>query len=107
MSVEARCIELALEGIRPSEIARIVNRTPATVYGYIAAARRNGVKIPAFLKGKPKGSHIWVPRKAVIMLRSAARRRQMTPDELAERLLGVVATSGLIDAVLDDGVSDA
>lgn len=106
MTVQSQCVELALEGIRPSEIARIVNRSPQTVYGYIAAARRDGVKIKPFLKGKPKGAHIWVPRKSIAMLRSAARRRKMTPDELAEQLLGTVATSGLIDKVLDRGASD-
>lgn len=101
-SAEQRIIELALDGIRPSEIARIVNRTPATVYGYVYSARKKGVAIPEFRKGAPKGSHIWVPRRSVVMLRKAARRRNLTPDQLAEKLLATVATSGLIDAVLDD-----
>jgi len=106
MKVEQKIIALAQEGMRRTEIAKTVKCSVHTVYDYVCKARRDGVTIPPFKKGSPKFAQITVPNEAAMKLRSAARVRNITASELAERLLAEMVDGNLIAAVLDDGVAN-
>lgn len=106
MSTETKIIAMAQDGVRRTEIAKAVGCSVHTVYDYVCKARREGVKIPPFKKGSPKFAQVTLPNKAVLTLRRAARARNITPSELAERLLAEMHNGTLIAAILDDGVAN-
>lgn len=106
MSTEDQIIKLAKDGMRRGEIANTVGCSIHTVYFYIYEARKSGIFIPKFKKGTPKWSQLTIPNAAAKKLRRAARARNLTPSQLAERLLSEMKNGNLIAAVLDDGIGD-
>lgn len=106
MSSTVQIIALAQQGMRRGEIAKTVNCKVNTVYSCIHEARKRGVAIAQFKKGSPKWAPLIVPSSVAKKLRLAAKARDLTPDQLAEKLLFAVTRDSLIAAVLDDGVSD-
>jgi hypothetical protein len=104
-SAARRIVELASAGMRPSLIAVLVSRQPATVYHYLAAARKAGAPIPKFKTGSGWNRQRFLVAVDPSMkgdLADAAARRGIDPRELAALILTTVVQGGLIDAVLDD-----
>lgn len=68
-------------GYPPAQLDRLVARAPV----------------------QPQGSLVTQMETALARLAPHARARNITPMQLAMRLLGTVAESELVDAILDDG----
>lgn len=106
-ATQQRVIELARQGLRPSRIAREVQRSPETVYHYLWKARREGVVLPRTRTGMEPGQpprHVtfFLDRNLTAALETAAARRGMEARDLARRIVTVCLADGLVDAVLDE-----
>lgn len=101
--VQSRIIGLAMDRMRPCEIAKTLNVPVNSVYSCVYDARKRGIKVPAFRKGSPKWSQFTVSSDVAKKLRRAARARSLTPEELAEKVLTAAAKGNTITELLNDG----
>ncbi len=108
MSTKQRVIDLAHQRVQPCDIAVRLNCAPDTVYQYISAARRAGMRIPKFTNGRPNqtAGYAHINHETAAALRPHADRRGIPLRVLAKRLLAEVARDDLVDAILDDGGCD-
>lgn len=103
-------IRMAMAGNPPRQIADKLGMEPNQVSCILWYERRKGRAIPHANRGP------W-PRQTRIVLRNAqglreglwehAEARCLTIEDLAARLIETLIRDDLIDAVLDDGVSNA
>lgn len=105
------CIRMAQQGIPPRDIAAHFNVSNERVWNLLSNARRSGHDIPRFHGGWVRDSRLsWcqvgLPPMARAALAAAAERRGLKVNDLAARLLEVIALDGMVDAVLDDGGAD-
>ncbi|WP_107495301.1 hypothetical protein [Thalassobius sp. I31.1] len=96
MDSRDQIIMLALSGSELAEISRISGTSMQSVHCTLRSARKRfmeqrdmGVKHPSL--------SAWGPA-----FRKAASRRNLSINQLAQRILETVATEDLFDAVLDD-----
>ncbi len=101
-------VSLAKARHQPTAIADRLGLSRETVYNYISRARREGIDIPHFKRRQadPRVGRIVVSAKVMNSLKTAASARGLTVGELATRLLGHIVLDNLMDAVLDDEVSN-
>ena len=103
MSFKTQIEALALQGVRPCDIAKRVGCRTATVHDYIWKARSAGQPIPPFQRGLMKGCLVVTLEPALHhALIPHAERRGIEPRELVAELLHCLLHGGLVDAVLDD-----
>ncbi|MCK9551590.1 hypothetical protein [Aquamicrobium sp.] len=93
-------IALRREGMRPSAIARRLGIEVKTVAALECSARRS-TSNPRADAGNRKNA-VLITYDLRCHLREAARRRELSVEAVALRILETVAYSNLIDAVLDD-----
>ena len=103
----ADTVALAIEGLRPCEIAEMTGLTPNQVSCRLRYWRARGEDIPCS-KGGP-----WRPRRRICAMGVAddlrglliphAERRGLSIGELCRNILDIAAREGLIDSILDDG----
>lgn len=110
MTDRSEIIALALRGLPPRTIASRLGVDPRRIYNTLSEERRKGTKIPRFLTGAASGrasfSRVYVEPAILRAFEPASALRDMTSHELAAELLKVLAGDpGLVDAVLNDGVS--
>lgn len=98
-------VEMAQAGTTPSEIARITGLSIHTVGYDLYTARKAGVDIPKFTKGRTRklGHDVRIPLIAINALESEAIRRGLTVNHLAGMILTRIAENNQVGAVLDDG----
>lgn len=101
-------VMLAAREIPPAIIEQQIRVSRETIYAVIAKARKNGAAIPYFktsgaVHGRPQRRHISLTPATLAKLAAPAELRGITPAELAGRIVEEVVSSGMIDAVLDDG----
>lgn len=108
MSTRQRVIDMARQRIQPRDIAVRLNCAPDTVYQYISAARRAGMRIPKFTNGRPNktAGYAHISHDTAAALLPHADRRGIPLRVLAKQLLEVIARDDLVDAILDDGGRD-
>lgn len=105
-----RIIALGLDGFRPNVISDRLGCNVHTVYVTLSRARKDGWNIPRHRSGKVRAPArpvvLNLPPEVASGLTPAARARKLTPHQLAERLVTVIAENGngLADAVMDDGI---
>ncbi len=92
-SIGAACIALKAEGRTWTEIGRILNKTPRACSSLATRARQRGERSVRTVKLKGN---------VFLDLEREARRRDMTADQFAERLLNAIVIDSLYSAVLDD-----
>lgn len=102
-------IPMAKRGVPPSVISERLHLPPAKIHYVIKRARMRGEDIPNFsMKGREQPKRR-IPLKADVRreLEPYASARGLTPIELAERILDVVAADKLVSAILDDTTARA
>ncbi|WP_010142195.1 helix-turn-helix domain-containing protein [Oceanicola sp. S124] len=108
MTTYESIISLAQARHQPARIADRLGLSRETVYNYISRARREGHHIPHFgqRQTEPRVGRVVVSTKVLRRLQSEAGTRGITAGELATRLLEHVIQDDLVDAILDDEVSN-
>ena len=98
-------IELARRGVAPRDIAAELDISVGHVHNSLSRARRTGKDIPRY-RG-PHKVQVLSPQllasEAVTILRRDAERRGISLSELCYRILSIVGSEGLTNAILDDG----
>lgn len=112
--INARVVALATQGIRPRDIAEQLCLTAHIVGRIISKARKAGETIPYFnthgevvpQDSRPASptARVEVAMDAIDDLEAPARKRGVSPVELARRIVETVVEHDLVNAVLDDGV---
>jgi len=102
-----RVVDYTSNGCQPLEIASILNICVQTVYAKVREARSNGINIPQISRAEAVKRRIPITPEIRRSLEPHALARGLTPIELGERLICVIAENDLVNAVLDDGVSHA
>jgi DNA-binding NarL/FixJ family response regulator len=105
-SRSAAVIGLRAEGLPDREIARRIGIEPKTVSALAISAERKIARQDA-VGWSPSRSSLILPLDVQQRLRKAAAARQVSVYQLALTIVEIVATNGLADAVLDDGVRSA
>lgn len=99
----AAVVDLRAEGVSDREIADRIGIEVKTVSALAISAERKAAR-QAEQGWTPSRSSLVLPLDVQQRLRKAARARQVSVYQLALTIVEVVASSGLADAVLDDGV---
>jgi hypothetical protein len=92
-----RIIELARNGLSPSEIQKQVGGSVGSISVRLCGLRKKGVIDP----GEVKDPFIRVPLEVMVCLEDEARKRKMKTADLVRELLRTIANDDLIKAVLD------
>lgn len=92
----AAVVALRAQGLSTREIAARIGIPRSNVFALEASAKRAK-------SARPDPGPL--PGSLLDALAPHARRRGLTPEALARKILGAVVRDGLIDAVLDDGVA--
>lgn len=90
-----KIIALALQRVRPADIAHQLCIDPANVHQCISSARKRGIEIPHFIKSRrdpanepePLAQQVVVPVRLFSMLATAAAAKGKTPSEMAAKLI--------------------
>lgn len=98
-------VKMAQGGMAPAEIAQETGVTINTVYGDIYNARKAGIQLPEFPRGRTRmmSHNLYLPVRVLSTLEAAAKERELTVHSLAGMILTTIANDNLITAVLDDG----
>lgn len=100
----SRMIKAAREGHPPVEIARRYVISPNAVSNVFSRARKRGEHVPTFAGNvRGKVTVLFLPRATASMLRKDAKRRGMSPRNLASSILTAVMRNGLLPEILGDG----
>lgn len=99
-------VQMAMDGVRPRQIAEKLGRPTEQVQGVISYARSKGWDIPIFPTNiccgarKPKFA---IKYRTYQALKPLAEARGITPNKLARAIVEHVVHDDLVDAVLDVG----
>lgn len=106
--LHAKVVGMAVDGMAPADIAMCLGLTMSAVYQHLHKARRSGKDIPTYHSATSKGrngDHAYVSQDTRERLLSAAQARGISTTLLASKIVRVAAETGLIDGILDDGVT--
>jgi len=96
-------LALSKAGVDDKSIAALVGICPTSVSALRASAKRRGLKNGGRSRGwEGNNRQIAIGKDVLEHLRPHAQRRNVTPNELARRLLAQIVDDNMIDAVLDD-----
>lgn len=111
MTEGQKIIDLAMERMRPADIAAALKCSPNRVSRVLLKARSEGIDVPKFRPGRPSGyklkPRVQVPHEVLDRLDPIARPLGLTARELAGVLLEKAVRDDLVAAILDDGGDDA
>lgn len=98
-------LEMARQCFPRQQIADELGCTVNQVYHVVARARRKGMDIPRTSGGMKRSENERFVRLSVRLrdeLSAPAKQRNLSPHEIAARILATVIDDDLIDSVLDD-----
>lgn len=98
-------------GLSTEEVAELLGVVPNTVYRYLSKARRAGVPVPRRYPGAgPKtpvaSRRVHLPARLKRLVEPFAIAKDISPEELAHRLLEATIADDLVDAVLGEAERD-
>jgi hypothetical protein len=103
---QKRILKAALAGKPPVVIASDFRCTPNAIHIELSRIRRAGVEVERFSRrGHAPASTLRLPRAVLSGLRREAKRRGISPRELAQRILSHAMKRGLVATLLDQEVS--
>lgn len=102
---EKRIVRAAVDRrLSPSHIAVQFNTTPGAIKTALSTLRQKGVAIEPFHGAKGAAtSTLHIPRCTLAKLRREAKRRGLSPRQLAERIIAQVIKRGLVADLVDGG----
>lgn len=100
-------IALRSQGLRASEIGRMLGITPNAVTGLISSRERHRVRGGETPASRLPTGAIILPIDVRIALRPAAAKRGVSVEQLILDLAATIAEDDLTDAILDDGKAGA
>lgn len=95
----------------PQAVAREIAEACACDAGYARHIRRNilGIKLDPSARGAVPPARPWLTRRirmrrdVLSILTIEAHRRSLNASELIDKLIDIIASDGLVNAILDDG----
>ena len=100
---------LYLDGLTPNSIAKQLGCPASTVYWAIKVTKDRGLPIDETPHGIARADQVIVriKEKHAFAISKEAKRRGMTPTDLANRVITAVLTDNLFDAVLDEDAPES
>lgn len=98
-------IALRQQGLSTTDIAGRIGISPGTVTALECSAQRSA-KPRGVRPAEQHGRTIVFPIDVLEALRPYALRRQLTVNALARRLIETIADDGMVDAILDDELTE-
>ena len=103
---QKRILKAAQAGKPPVMIASDFRCTPNAIHTELSRIRRAGFEVERFSKqGHAPASTLRLPRAALSGLRREAKRRGISPRELAQRIISHTIKRGLVASLLDGEAS--
>lgn len=103
---QKRILKAAQAGHQPVMIAQRFNCTPHAIRVELSRIRATGFEVERFSRqGHAPASTLRLPRAALSALRREAKRRGISPRELAQRIISHTIKRGLVASLLDGEAS--
>ncbi len=103
-ALDERILDLWRTGVSKVAIARATNASVLDVDRALQRGRyRRDPRAAARGLGPARVARLSIPAALVGRLEAQARRRNMSPDVLAELLMVRIVDDSMVDAILDDG----
>lgn len=107
--VSEQAVLMYLDGMAVASISKALNCPTSTVYWAVKMARERGLPLDEASAGVSREDHVVVRIKGqnAFNISKEAKRRGMTPTDLANRVITAVLTDNLFDAVLDEDAPES
>ena len=104
---QKRILKAAQTGTPPVLIAQRFQCSPRTISTELSRIRSAGVEVERFNRqGHAPAATLRLPRRALAALRREAKRRGISPRELAQRIISHAIKRGLVSSLIDGGGND-